>query len=162
MLTNAGYSSGAMPTGVPCKNYSLPGNLAARKNNYQRMTPLHAVTRITPPNRMRYQAKAAKECLLTKRIRNLTASSALTNETMQLTTSGVVSNCAMAARSFQSSYSVADTSTGIATKNENSAAVRRESPHSRPPMMVAPDRLVPGISDSAWKAPSLSASVAVI
>src|SRR5690349_13035288 len=35
------------------------------RTNYQRTSPLHAVTRITPPNRMRYQANAAKECLLT-------------------------------------------------------------------------------------------------
>ena len=35
--------------------------------------------------------------------------------------------------------------TGIARKNVNSAAAVLEQPHSMPPMMVDPDRDVPGI-----------------
>ena len=56
------------------------------------MRPVCAVTRITAPNTIRYHANAANECRLTKRISNLTASSALTNDTTQLTISGPTSN----------------------------------------------------------------------
>ena len=38
---------------------------------------MYAVIRMTAPKMMRYQANAANECRLTKRIRNFTASSAL-------------------------------------------------------------------------------------
>ena len=47
----------------------------------------------------------------------------------------------------------------MARKNENSAAVRRDRPLSKPPMIVAPERLVPGISASAWNRPSFTASM---
>ena len=48
---------------------------------------------------------------------------------------------------------------GIARKKENSAAVLRDRPKMTPPMMVAPEREVPGIIASAWAKPTLSASV---
>jgi hypothetical protein len=37
----------------------------------------------------------------------------------------------------------------MARKKENSVAARRDSPKNRPPMIVAPEREVPGISASA-------------
>ena len=37
---------------------------------------------------------------------------------------------------------------GMARKNVNSAAAVREQPDSMPPMMVAPERLVPGIAEA--------------
>ena len=38
--------------------------------------------------------------------------------------------------------------TGIARKNENSAAATRETPSRREPIMVEPERDVPGMSES--------------
>ena len=46
--------------------------------------------------------------------------------------------------------------TGIARKNVNSAAAVREQPHSMPPMMVEPERDVPGMMASIWKQPIFS------
>ena len=43
---------------------------------------------------------------------------------------------------------VAANITGMATKKENSAAVRRSRPVNNPPKIVAADRLVPGTSAS--------------
>jgi hypothetical protein len=48
----------------------------------------------------------------------------------------------------------------MARKKENSVAARRDSPNSMPPMMVAPERDVPGMSANACARPILSASVA--
>ena len=43
--------------------------------------------------------------------------------------------------------------TGIARKNVNLDATERVQPNSRPPMMVEPERDVPGTSESTWKQP---------
>ena len=43
--------------------------------------------------------------------------------------------------------------TGIARKNVNSAATGRAQPRARPPMIVEPEREVPGTSESTWKRP---------
>jgi len=45
----------------------------------------------------------------------------------------------------------------MARKKLNSAAVRRSSPSDNPPMMVAPERLTPGIIDRHWITPTPSA-----
>ena len=47
--------------------------------------------------------------------------------------------------------------TGIARKNENSAAASRESPRMIAPKIVAPERDVPGTIESTWKRPMRSA-----
>ncbi len=47
--------------------------------------------------------------------------------------------------------------TGMARKNVKRAATERVVPKSRPPMMVEPEREVPGTSDSTWKQPMPSA-----
>ena len=47
--------------------------------------------------------------------------------------------------------------TGIARKKENSVAARRERPSAYPPMIVAPEREVPGTSESTWASPMPSA-----
>ena len=47
--------------------------------------------------------------------------------------------------------------TGIARKKENSVAARRERPSTYPPMIVAPERDVPGTSESTWASPIPSA-----
>ncbi|MNG39424.1 hypothetical protein D3C84_1275020 [compost metagenome] len=51
---------------------------------------------------------------------------------------------------------------GIARKKENSVAVLRDRPNSNPPMMVEPERDVPGIIARHWAKPTLSASCQVI
>ena len=43
--------------------------------------------------------------------------------------------------------------TGMARKNVNLDATERVQPSSRPPIMVEPERDVPGISESTWKQP---------
>ena len=43
--------------------------------------------------------------------------------------------------------------TGMARKNVNSAATARVQPSSRPPMIVDPERDVPGTSERTWKQP---------
>ena len=53
-------------------------------------------------------------------------------------------------------------SVGIARKNVNSVAARRDSPNNMPPMIVAPERLVPGMSANACAMPTFSASSAVM
>ena len=42
---------------------------------------------------------------------------------------------------------------GIAKKKENSVETNRDVPKSIAPIMVAPDREVPGISERTWKQP---------
>ena len=42
---------------------------------------------------------------------------------------------------------------GMARRKENSAAALRSTPKSRAKMMVAPERLVPGIMASTWPKP---------
>ena len=44
--------------------------------------------------------------------------------------------------------------TGIAMKNENSAAASRDIPRIIAPRMVEPEREVPGMSESVWKHPT--------
>lgn len=49
--------------------------------------------------------------------------------------------------------------TGIPKKNENSVATKREAPIKIAPKMVAPEREVPGINASTWKAPTIKAAL---
>ncbi|MOA55215.1 hypothetical protein D3C78_1789700 [compost metagenome] len=51
---------------------------------------------------------------------------------------------------------------GIARKKENSVAVLRDRPNSRPPMIVEPEREVPGIIARHWAKPTFRASFQVI
>ncbi len=46
--------------------------------------------------------------------------------------------------------------TGIARKQVNSAATVRDVPARIPPIMVDPERDVPGITESTWKQPMIS------
>ena len=51
--------------------------------------------------------------------------------------------------------------TGIAKKNENSVATARGKPNSIPPIIVAPEREVPGINAAHWARPIFRASMGV-
>ena len=48
---------------------------------------------------------------------------------------------------------------GMLIKKENSVATVREVPTSIPPMMVEPEREVPGMRESTWKQPILKAVI---
>ena len=89
-----------------------------------------------------------------------THSNADTNEATKPTAKNKGSAWASNARSFHAEYAPAAMSVGTARKNENSVAALRERPKSIPPMIVAPDRDVPGIRAKAWAMPTLSASSA--
>src|SRR5438552_14535308 len=70
------------------------------------------------------------------------------------------SDCAdRSVESFHNEYPVAAKSVGIARKNENSVAATRDMPNSMPPMIVAPERDVPGNSANACAHPTFRASV---
>ena len=64
---------------------------------------------------------------------------------------------ASAARLSNSSSVVAPSMVGTARKKLNSAAVRRSMPIASAPMIVAPDRLIPGIIETHWNRPTPSA-----
>jgi len=66
------------------------------------------------------------------------------------------------ARFLINSYTVATIRVGMARKNENSVAALRVRPNIIEPMMVAPERLVPGMSATAWAQPTLKASSMVM
>ena len=52
-------------------------------------------------------------------------------------------------RCLYKSYTLAATNVGIAKKNENSVAAWRDKPNNKPPIIVAPERDVPGINAKA-------------
>ena len=54
---------------------------------------------------------------------------------------------------FISFKALAPNMVGIARKKENSAAMKREAPIRVAPIIVAPERDVPGIKASIWKIP---------
>jgi hypothetical protein len=60
------------------------------------------------------------------------------------------------------SYAVAASIVGTARKNENSVADARLTPNTIAPMIVAPARETPGIIDTHWASPILSARPGVI
>ena len=67
---------------------------------------------------------------------------------MTSTTTSVVDITKPAAKNFRHFTSPQPNMMGMARKNVNSAAAVRLHPHSMPPMMVAPEREVPGMMAS--------------
>ena len=63
------------------------------------------------------------------------------------------------ARNLKIFKKLAPNITGIPKKNENSVATNREAPIKIAPKMVAPEREVPGINASTWKAPTIKAAL---
>ena len=63
---------------------------------------------------------------------------------------------------FNNFNSDAPAITGIAKKNVNSAAIFLFKPINKPPIIVAPLLLVPGIKDNNWNNPIPSACLYVI
>ena len=60
---------------------------------------------------------------------------------------------------FRSLMKLKPNMTGTAMKNVNSAAATREIPMAREPMMVDPERDVPGMRERHWNRPMIKASL---
>src|ERR1700675_4801724 len=130
-----------------------------RALTFQHLThPKYQVPIITNPKAIRYQANTLKSWPLTYRINARTANAALTKEATDPTPMTARSSNCREWRALNSSSTVAPNIVGIARKNENSVAAGRDRPRSRPPMMVAPEREVPGIMDNTWATPIQIAS----
>ena len=76
-----------------------------------------------------------------------------TKATTDPTTSTTHSKPEKAIPAFISLYPLAPIITGIAIKNENSAAIVLEVPNITAPKIVDPDLDVPGIKARTWKKP---------
>src|SRR5215216_5476164 len=79
------------------------------------------------------------------------------NDTMNPTTNMGASDGTRDDQLLRRSYSVAASMTGIAKKKDNSVAATRVNPRAYPPIMVAPEREVPGTRDSTCARPIPSA-----
>lgn len=100
------------------------------------------------PNAIRYHPNTLKSCFLMYSIRNL-----ITNiETINATTIPMIrANSSIFLKSnpnFISLKALAPSMVGTARKNVNSAAATRDTPINKAPIIVDPDRDVPGMSDS--------------
>ena len=111
---------------------------------------------------MRYRLKAATERRRSHDSRKPIASSpeaaATTNPTPMASHSTPV--CASVSRR-RDPYRPAPSVIGVASRKLKRAADSRVSPRARPAVMVAPDRLIPGSSASAWLKPIVSAAGAL-
>src|SRR6185436_16416828 len=105
------------------------------------------------PAAIRYHANGANPERPTNRRNGLTTTSdarkAITKPTAMTSTRAPVSEWRASIRSCTKAAAMV----GMARKNENSAAVVRSSPMTRPPTIVPPDRDTPGTSASAWQKP---------
>ena len=106
---------------------------------------------------MRYQANTSNERCDTKRTSHRTTTSALANATTKPVANIRASDPDSRWRFSHKSRPVAANITGMASRNENSAAAGRPTPASSAPMIVAPERDTPGISEHTWAIPIHSA-----
>ena len=107
--------------------------------------------RTTAPSMILYIPKGEKSLRFTKSIRNLIANKEMRKEVTIPTTRHQASRDVIAipdAMNFTIFKRDAPSIMGIAIKNENSAAAARLTPNSIPPMIVEPERDVPGIKES--------------
>jgi len=65
-------------------------------------------------------------------------------------------------KTLSKSCAAAASIVGIARKKENSAAAVRENPISSPPIIVAPDRDIPGKNARHWNRPTIIAHLKVM
>jgi hypothetical protein len=107
--------------------------------------------RITMERIIRYQPKLSKLWRFTKSIRNRIATSDTKNATTMPMIKTIISFAVIdtpESINFKTLSPDAPSIIGIAIKKENSAEAMRETPESIPPIMVEPEREVPGISES--------------
>src|SRR5699024_2157039 len=100
------------------------------------------------PSTIRYQPNTLKSCCLLKLIRNLITKTDTANATAIPRTRANSYSLVKSNQNFNSLKALAPSIVGTARKKVNSAAVTRETPMSKAPIIVAPDRDVPGISDN--------------
>ena len=100
------------------------------------------------PSTIRYQPNTLKSCFLIKFIRNLITKTDTANATAIPRTRASSSALVKSNPNFNSLKALAPSIVGTARKKVNSAAATRETPMSKAPIIVAPDRYVPGISDN--------------
>ena len=99
------------------------------------------------PSTIRYQPKTLKSCFLMYPIRNLIARMDIPKATNIPTRSTASSVPVKLKPNFKSFKKLAPNITGIARKNVNSAANSLDVPIKIPPIMVEPERDVPGIKE---------------
>ena len=101
---------------------------------------------------IRYQPNAANEWRRTKSVRKRITTRDTANAVTIPTASVIHSipeNAIPVLRTYFAIFNrLAPSMTGMARKNENSAAAVRDTPAMRAPMMVLPEREVPGIRES--------------
>ena len=103
----------------------------------------------TNPKPIRYQPKGLKSCFLTKFIKNL-----MTNRETANATAEPIRRYPISApdilpaerKNFNSLYALAPTMVGIARKKVNSVAAVLDIPKRSAPIIVMPEREVPGIA----------------
>ena len=94
--------------------------------------------------------KGLKSCLFTKSIRNLIAKYETANATA-IPTRRMATSVRVGMKPLSINFKIlspeAPSIIGMAIKNENSALASLETPEIRPPIIVDPDRDVPGTSE---------------
>ena len=112
------------------------------------------------PNIILYQPKLSKLCFFTNAIKNLITKSDTKNAVNVPVASTIISvifKVKPSSKNFATFKSDAPSITGIARKNENSAAAVLDTLIVEAPKIVEPEREVPGINDKTWKQPIFSA-----
>src|SRR5512143_484155 len=119
--------------------------------------PVASSTSRASPNTMRYQANTSKVRWETKRTSHFTTTNALANAMTKPSAKTAASDPDRRSRFSHSSSPVAANITGMASRKENSAAAGRATPTSNAPMIVAPERDTPGMSEHSCAIPIHSA-----
>ena len=112
--------------------------------------------RTNAPRTIRYQPKILKSCFFTKSINSLMTARDTANATTEPMRRYPISAPVIvptSMKNFNSLYALAPTMVGMARKKVNSAAVVLDTPSKSAPMMVMPEREVPGIAARSWKHP---------
>ena len=107
----------------------------------------------TIPRAIRYHPNTLKSCFLIYPIRNLNARIETTKETKVPTIRIMASVPVKFRPNFTSFNKLAPNMVGIARKKVYSAATVLEVPSRIPPMIVAPERDVPGMTAKSWNTP---------
>src|SRR5699024_9606064 len=98
------------------------------------------ITTTSIPSTIRYQPNTVKSCLLIKFIRKLITKTDTADATAIPRTRASSSALVKSNPNFNSLKALAPSIVGTARKKVNSAAATRESPMSKAPIIVAPDR----------------------
>ena len=117
------------------------------------------ITRVamtSTPSAILYQPNTLKSCFFTKSIKNLIAHKETAKATAPPMSKYPISApdiVPVSKKNFKSLYALAPTMVGIAKMKVKFDAVVLFTPKSNAPMMVMPERDVPGIAANSWKQP---------